>query len=353
MLNHDLQDREIEEIFRNNLKIESNPMSIETLFTGRLRTRIKYDPYYQRNYVWDKQKASYFIESILLGTEIPPLIFFNSGDIIEVIDGRQRFQSIDRFMKEEFELTKKGLISLKKLARMKYEDLPDTIKNTFLDTTLRVIEFTIVATNEIDESLEDIVKKEIFRRYNSGITPLRKAEIQKAIFIDDDVTDFFQSQMLLNKQAYQDIVSIFLSERDQSRIDDPRLIDVVMMNIRKLLVLPEVPIRYYESTPGKEVASVIYENLSENGEPQEIFHRFMKKVSVLKRLQQQVSTKTPSNNRYLYETLYWALALLEKEDSDIGNSLSQNIVNNLAQHVDDYTYPHCQDHELEKLSSEN
>ncbi|RID81948.1 DUF262 domain-containing protein [Mesobacillus zeae] len=47
-----------------------------------------YDPYYQRNYVWDADKASYFIESILLGTEIPPLVFFNTGKQIEVIDGR-------------------------------------------------------------------------------------------------------------------------------------------------------------------------------------------------------------------------------------------------------------------------
>ena len=73
-----------------------------------------YKPSYQRNYVWDDEKATYFIESIFLGTEIPPIILFKSeqedGFInYEVIDGRQRYQSILRFISNELRLKKSGL----------------------------------------------------------------------------------------------------------------------------------------------------------------------------------------------------------------------------------------------------
>ena len=37
-----------------------------------------------------KMGTVYFIESILLGTEIPPLVFFQSQSKIEVIDRRHR-----------------------------------------------------------------------------------------------------------------------------------------------------------------------------------------------------------------------------------------------------------------------
>ncbi len=326
-------DEKIESIFRNNLKIESNPMSIETLFTGRLRNRITYDPYYQRNYVWDKQKATYFIESILLGTEIPPLIFFNGSGQIEVIDGRQRFQTIDRFMKSEFDLDIRGLFTMKRLARINYERLNDDIKNTFLDTTLRVIEFTVVASDEIDDVQEDIVKKEVFRRYNSGITPLRKAEFQKALYIDDNVTEYFRNILESDRQFLHDAVSVLGRERDQPRIDDPRLIDEMMQNVRKLLVLQEVPIQYYESAPGKEVAKIIYDDFSERNDAGEVLISFRSKIDVLKVLRERVTTKNHANNRYLFEALYWSLAILEKEGVDFNLVLDDELIMSLRQHV--------------------
>ena len=92
-----LKKEDFEKIFKSHLKIETYSKRIESLYSDRLLRKINYKPYYQRNYVWDKHKASYFIESILLGTEIPPLIFYNSGDSIEVIDGRQRFETVKKF----------------------------------------------------------------------------------------------------------------------------------------------------------------------------------------------------------------------------------------------------------------
>ncbi|MEY3866412.1 MAG: hypothetical protein RLZZ338_303 [Cyanobacteriota bacterium] len=99
---------ELQNIFTAYLKIETLSKPIYSLFSDSYKQKINYKPYYQRNYVWDREKASYFIESILLGTEIPPLIFFKHYDgNIEVIDGRQRWETIEIFMNNKFTL--KGL----------------------------------------------------------------------------------------------------------------------------------------------------------------------------------------------------------------------------------------------------
>ena len=86
-----LTEQNFIEIFKNSIKITPRTLSIKTLLSERNLRRIDYKPYYQRNYVWDNIKQTFFIESVILGTEVPPLIFFKSGTNIEIIDGRQRY----------------------------------------------------------------------------------------------------------------------------------------------------------------------------------------------------------------------------------------------------------------------
>lgn len=90
---------------------------ISSIFLNpRYANKIDYKPYFQRNYVWDEEKATYFIESILLGTEVPPLVLFQTRDKNEVIDGRQRYETIERFLNDKLVLKEKGLHSLKLLS---------------------------------------------------------------------------------------------------------------------------------------------------------------------------------------------------------------------------------------------
>ena len=92
-----INDEKFKRIFRNELKINPYTTSIKTLLSDRNLRRINFAPYYQRNYVWDVAKQSFFIESVLLGTEIPPMIMFKHGSKMEVIDGRQRFETLKLF----------------------------------------------------------------------------------------------------------------------------------------------------------------------------------------------------------------------------------------------------------------
>ncbi|MCH9030984.1 MAG: DUF262 domain-containing protein [candidate division Zixibacteria bacterium] len=60
-------------------------------------------PPFQRNFVWDKKKASKLIESILLGLPIPQIYLYEkSRNEFYVIDGQQRLLSIFYFIKQRF-----------------------------------------------------------------------------------------------------------------------------------------------------------------------------------------------------------------------------------------------------------
>ena len=89
------------EIFVNRLAKDSKVVTIDSLFNEDKVKKTQYAPPYQRNYVWDGEKATYFLESILIGTEIPPLIFFRNKKGAEIIDGRQRYETILKFLNGE------------------------------------------------------------------------------------------------------------------------------------------------------------------------------------------------------------------------------------------------------------
>ena len=122
----ELDCTDIIEIFKTHLKIDNSVKSIaHTFLNDRYANRIDLAPYFQRKYVWDNEKASYFIESILLGTEIPPIVLFDDGSKNEVIDGRQRYETIKRFLENSFALNEKGLKSLTAFGNLHYAELPE------------------------------------------------------------------------------------------------------------------------------------------------------------------------------------------------------------------------------------
>lgn len=60
-------------------------------------------PAFQRNYVWDKKRASRFIESLILGLPVPQLFLYQiERNKYSVIDGQQRLLTIYFFVKQRF-----------------------------------------------------------------------------------------------------------------------------------------------------------------------------------------------------------------------------------------------------------
>ncbi|WP_191561607.1 DUF262 domain-containing protein [Metabacillus idriensis] len=338
------KEQEILNIFKENLKVEQRVMTVDTLFCNpRKRRSIKEDPYYQRNYVWDEDKASYFIESILLGTEVPPLIFFTNEIITEVIDGRQRFETIERFINNKFHLTNKGLSVLKDLKKKNFSDLNPDIQEILWDTTLRIIEFSTVKKAALNENTEDFIKKEIFRRYNSGITPLQKAEVDKAIYINNDVNSYFKEKIKSDKYIYRLLLDLFFVDRDKEIMNKESTLEKVMLKIRSLLVLHQIPIKYYASSSGREeVKKRLFDLLTENIVDEEEFHnQFVKKIEILDLIKTRFDQQKLYSNRLIFECLFWALNICEIEKLNIGqfkeNDFIEKIVNYITENILDYT----------------
>ncbi|MBK7220056.1 MAG: DUF262 domain-containing protein [Saprospiraceae bacterium] len=135
-------------------------------------------PPYQREFVWNEEKQSKFIESILLDLPIPYIFFAddNTDGKLEIVDGSQRIRTLVAFFENKLKLT--GLEKLDKFNGFYFEDLIESRQRRFLRKTLRSIELTEKADFE--------VKKDIFRRINTDPYDLTDMEIRKGIYEGSD-----------------------------------------------------------------------------------------------------------------------------------------------------------------------
>lgn len=324
---------DLKAIFKKKIFIEAKVKSIDSLFLNEDRLdNTNYQPTYQRNYVWDEEKATYFIESIFLGTEIPPLIFFQKELSFEVIDGRQRYETILRFIKGELRLRKSGLHKLgssKDFVRKYFKELNPEYRDLFLRTKIRTIVFSF-RTDDFSQEEEDAVKREIFQRYNSGITPLKNVEIDKAVYLKDNLNTDFKNRLSTDEQFLADIRDIFAFEKDS--------IEVIMKKIREMIVLPQVPISYYANRK-LNIVYRFFEFLSQKAEDEEsydaIYAQFKNIVGTIKYIKQYFLQKNVEFTRLLGECLYWALAIIisEKGEQFLNKIKDTDIVERLVSSI--------------------
>lgn len=172
-----LIEKEIEENQRkNDFDITDFPIEvIVSKFTQGLLDSDKAElfiPDYQREYIWDKKKASEFIESLILDLPVPYIYVavVNGGPDdgrLEIVDGSQRIRTLVAFLTNALKL--EGLGILKSLNGAKFEDLPYGRQLRFKRKSIRWIE--LVKISEED-------RRELFRRVNTGGVSLQPMEIR-------------------------------------------------------------------------------------------------------------------------------------------------------------------------------
>lgn len=333
-----MENTEFNRIFRSNLKINMRSISVKTLLSERNLSRINYKPYYQRNYVWDATKATFFIESILLGTDIPPLILFKSGNKIEVIDGRQRFETLKRFKEAAFKLTSKGLIELKILKDNNFNDISHDVKEAFLDTKVRLFEFEVVNEPRLSEELEDKIKKEIFRRYNTGITPINSMELDNAKYDDDSLTHLIKDHLEQDKSFTADMINCFFSNKKaKSDISISALTDF----IRRFITITDFPIISYAGSGSRtDIRELLYEFISSNIENiNEFFEKFKKIIKKVIVIHKSLSSTQNLENKLIYECLLWGISILDKEDIkvEVNDELCLKLEEHYLKNIETYS----------------
>lgn len=325
----ELDCSDIIDIFKNHLKIENSVKSIaHTFLNERYTKRIDYAPYFQRKYVWDTEKASYFIESILLGTEIPPIVLFDNGQKNEVIDGRQRYETIKKFIENGIALNEKGVKVLDTLIGLHYVELPDSIKDSFINTKIRILQFSIVNEPALSPEREDKIKKEIFTRYNSGIIALKPQEIERAAYIGDTLIDSFKEKLETNSDFLNKCQVVLMPKRKQN-IKCRDRINYILSRIRNVLSMKYVPIQSYAGASSKsDVIHSFYthkviENTVDNNINQ--FSKVLDKLIEIRAIFNKLDFTLKDNNLF-YEVLYWALSITADFSSELLENLdSKNI----------------------------
>lgn len=207
-------------------KIVKQTWSIQEIYQKIRSGRLVLSPDYQRNEIWPNDKKTAFIESLYMGIIIPPIYVVEipgadllSDSIYEVVDGKQRLTTIEKFLAKRFALSKKSLEYYKDWFGGKtYYDIQEQYPVETLEMLSSVLDIYVITANS-----PEFTKYDIFSRLNKGAEKLKVNEIRKAIYrspllewIDEYVKSYTDTEDDVRKQKYK---SIF-SSNDIKRYED-------------------------------------------------------------------------------------------------------------------------------------
>ncbi|WP_072010936.1 MULTISPECIES: DUF262 domain-containing protein [unclassified Serratia (in: enterobacteria)] len=168
-----------------------------------------YVPEYQRDFVWDENRQSKMIESIMLGLPIPSIfIAEDDNGRFEIVDGSQRIRTLNAFIHDELELT--GLQKITSLNGHVFSSLDISRQRKFRNTVVSII--------VLAETASDEMKNDLFERINKGADLLRNMETRKGIY-HGPFTDFVYKECSINEK-FREMVILSKSVKNRQEYEE-------------------------------------------------------------------------------------------------------------------------------------
>lgn len=162
------------------IRVNTKPFSLRNVLDMRDEGGIDFAPDFQRGTVWKQAQKSRLIESVLLQIPLPAFYFAEDAEgKMRVVDGLQRLSTIYDFVRggERAGFALKGLEYLgDQVGGKRFEELPAPWQ--------RRIHNAQISAHVIDPSTPSDVMYEIFKRINTGGTPLNAQEIRHCMSRD-------------------------------------------------------------------------------------------------------------------------------------------------------------------------
>jgi Protein of unknown function DUF262 len=108
-----------------------------------------------RQFLWDENRQSLFIESLLIGLPVAPIFAVEAkGSRLAVLDGMQRLTTLERFLDNQLILNHLSQLTL--LNGFQFQDLPLSRQRRFKTIEIRLVALT--------EKADSSVRQEILKR---------------------------------------------------------------------------------------------------------------------------------------------------------------------------------------------
>lgn len=161
--------------------------------------KVNYDNAVQRSLVWDIEKKSLLIHSMIYGYAIPAMYFTRDESGVYVsLDGKQRSNTISEYLHDEFALSTDtpAVVDdngcMEDVSGLYFSQLPEWARDRIKDYNLTIYYY---------EGMTEAEVRELFRRMNNG-KPLSAIELTRA-----NVPSLTIFQQLANHKAIQFVVS--------------------------------------------------------------------------------------------------------------------------------------------------
>ena len=296
---------------------------------------LRFDNAIQRGEVWDKNRKSLLIDSLLRGYPVPPMFAIKTDETVKTsrgeasvydcIDGKQRCTTISKFRNNEFALSGLEPITLGdeeiEVNGLTYDELPEDLRDDFDSAGFTIYFFTETTDEEVKEmmdrlnngkALSGVEKARIKSKDLASIMELGKHELfgeyltEKAIlgYVNEDIV--IKSFIQMNEPA------------------NPSFETKVVNNLYLNHVFTDE-----EKTALKKLYDDTYEVIlvAESEAPKRVFKKIIKKINLL-----AIMSYVAGNNEDSRTIAEKIMAFFTTEDktlsqSELYNEASKNATN--------------------------